>query len=376
MEKTIVIISVDHNLIVLKGIGIKKNSSMFEKLWSLLTLDIGIDLGTATTLVTVKGQGVIIHEPSVVAMNSKTKQILAVGSEARRMIGRTPANIVAVRPLRGGVVSDFDMTHAMIRHFIEEVFRDSSKAFKIPRPRVVIGVPSTVTEVERKAVIDAAISAGARKAYIIEEPMAAAIGAGLPVMDASGSMVIDIGGGTTDIAVISLGGIVVDKTIRLAGDQMDSDIVNYVRQKYHLLIGERTAEDIKIAIGSAHESVEDTESELSGRDLVSGLPRTIKITSSEVREALSTTIAKITDAAKDAVEETPPELLSDLIDDGIILAGGGGLLRGLDKHLAERLNIPVKLAERPISCVAEGCGVALEEIELLNRIQITSDEII
>lgn len=376
MEKTIVIISVDHNLIVLKGIGIKKNSSMFEKLWGLLTLDIGIDLGTATTLVTVKGQGVIIHEPSVVAMNSKTKQILAVGSEARRMIGRTPANIVAVRPLRGGVVSDFDMTHAMIRHFIEEVFRDSSKAFKIPRPRVVIGVPSTVTEVERKAVIDAAISAGARKAYIIEEPMAAAIGAGLPVMDASGSMVIDIGGGTTDIAVISLGGIVVDKTIRLAGDQMDSDIVNYVRQKYHLLIGERTAEDIKIAIGSAHESVEDTESELSGRDLVSGLPRTIKITSSEVREALSTTIAKITDAAKDAVEETPPELLSDLIDDGIILAGGGGLLRGLDKHLAERLNIPVKLAERPISCVAEGCGVALEEIELLNRIQITSDEII
>jgi len=349
---------------------------MFEKLWSLLTLDIGIDLGTATTLVTVKGQGVIIHEPSVVAMNSKSRQILAVGSEARRMIGRTPANIIAVRPLRGGVVSDFDMTHAMIRHFIEEVFRSSSKAFKIPRPRVVIGVPSTVTEVERKAVIDAAISAGARKAYIIEEPMAAAIGAGLPIMEANGSMIIDIGGGTTDIAVISLGGIVVDKTIRLAGDQMDSDIVNYVRQKYNLLIGERTAEDIKIAIGSAHKSTESVESELSGRDLVSGLPKTITITSSEVREALATTIAKITDAAKDAIEETPPELLSDLISDGVVMAGGGCLLRGFDKYLTEKLNIPVKLAERPISCVVEGCGVALEEIDLLNRIQITSDEII
>lgn len=349
---------------------------MFDKIWNLLTLDIGIDLGTATTLVTVKGQGVVINEPSVVAMNNKTKEILSVGSEARRMIGRTPANVIAVRPLRGGVVSDFDMTHAMIRHFITKVYRESNKPFKIPRPRVVIGVPSTVTEVERKAVIDAAISAGARKAYVIEEPMAAAIGAGLPVTDASGSMIIDIGGGTTDIAVISLGGIVVDKTIRLAGDQMDWDIINYIKQKYNLLIGERTAEDTKISIGSIHDSVEIEKSELKGRDLVSGLPKTININSSDIREALSGTIGKITDSAKDAIEETPPELLSDLIERGITLAGGGSLLRGLDEYLSGKLNIPVKLAERPISAVVEGCGIALNEMDLLNQIQIKNDDII
>lgn len=350
--------------------------SMFDKLLSLVTLDIGIDLGTATTLVTVKGQGVIINEPSVVAMNSKTRQILAVGADARRMIGRTPASVIAVRPLRGGVVSDFDMTQAMIRHFLERAYQESTKTFKIPRPRVVIGVPSTVTEVERKAVIDAAISAGARKAYVIEEPMVAAIGAGLPVTEASGSMIIDIGGGTTDIAIISLGGIVVDKTLRLAGDQMDLDIVNYVKQKYNLLIGERSAEDIKIAIGSAHDSIDVEPQELSGRDLVAGLPRSITLTASEIREALSGTIIKITESAKDALEETPPELLVDLVEDGIILAGGGGLLRGLDKHFTESLNVPVRLAERPISCVVEGCGIALEEVELLNQIQITTDDII
>lgn len=349
---------------------------MFDKIWNLLTLDIGIDLGTATTLVTVKGQGVVINEPSVIAMNNKTKEILSVGSEARRMIGRTPANVVAVRPLRGGVVSDFDMTHAMIRHFITKVYKESNKPFKIPRPRVVIGVPSTVTEVERKAVIDAAISAGARKAYVIEEPMAAAIGAGLPVTEASGSMIIDIGGGTTDIAVISLGGIVVDKTIRLAGDQMDWDIINYIKQKYNLLIGERTAEDIKISIGSIHESVEIEKSELKGRDLVSGLPKTINIDSTDLREALSGTIVRITESAKDAIEETPPELLSDLIERGITLAGGGALLRGLDVYLSEKLNIPVKLAERPISAVVEGCGIALNEMDLLNQIQIKNDDII
>lgn len=349
---------------------------LFDNIWSLITLDIGIDLGTATTLVTVRGKGIVANEPSVVAMNIKTRQILAVGSEARRMLGRTPANVVAVRPLRGGVVSDFEMTQAMIRYFINKAYQDSPRALNVRRPRVVIGVPSTVTEVERKAVIDAAISAGARRAYVIEEPMAAAIGAGLPVMDASGSMVIDIGGGTTDIAVISLGGIVVDKTIRIAGDQMDLDIVNYVKQKYGLLIGERSAEDIKIAIGCAHESIDSQESEISGRDLVTGLPKTITLTSLEVKEALQGTINRITDSSKDAIEETPPELLTDLIEDGVILAGGGALLRGLDKHLTEKLNIPVKLAERPISCVAEGCGVALEEVDLLSQIQITTDDII
>jgi len=350
--------------------------SIIDKFLGIVTLDVGIDLGTSTTLVTVKGQGLVVNEPSVVAMNSKTKQILAVGSDARRMIGRTPASVIAVRPLRGGVVSDFDMTQALIRHFLERAYQESTKSFKIPRPRVVIGVPSTVTEVERKAVIDAAISAGARKAYVIEEPMAAAIGAGLPVTEASGSMVIDIGGGTTDIAIISLGGIVVDKTLRLAGDQMDLDIINYIKQKYNLLIGERSAEDIKIAIGSAHESIDIDAQELSGRDLVTGLPRTISLKASEIREALVGTVLKITEAAKDALEETPPELLVDLVEDGIVLAGGGGLLRGLDKFLSESLNIPVRLAERPISCVVEGCGIALEEVELLNQIQITTDDII
>lgn len=349
---------------------------MFDKLWSLITYDVGIDLGTANTMVFLRGKGIVISEPSVVAIDKKSKRVLAVGVEARQMIGRTPARVIAAKPLRDGVISDFDMTQAMIHYFINKVHVYSSKSFKIPRPRVIVGVPSSVTEVERQAVIDAARSAGARQVFIVEEAMAAAIGAGLPVEQASGSMIIDIGGGTSDIAVISLGDIVVDKTIRIAGDEMDQDIINYVRSKYNLLIGERTAEDVKIAVGSASPLEEEKNVIIQGRNLLTGLPKSIEVSSVEIREAIMNSIDKITDAVKDAIEETPPELLSDLLTSGVHIAGGGAMIRGLDKLWEQELKMPVHVVDEPLSAVARGTSMMLDHIELLQRIQKSWEEII
>lgn len=349
---------------------------MLDSIWGVVTHDIGIDLGTANTLVHVAGKGIMINEPSVVAMNKKSRQVLAIGNEARQMIGRTPANVIAVRPLRDGVITDFDTTSAMIRYFIERVHQLSAKFLKIPRPRVVLGVPSSVTEVERQAVVDAAKSAGARKAYIVEEAVAAAIGVGLPIEDPGGNMIVDIGGGTTDIAVMSLGGVVVDKTIQVAGDEMDQDIVNYVRHKYNLLIGDRSAEDVKISIGSAYPQKEEKAVVLQGRDLLSGLPKSIEISGVEVREALTSSLNQITDAIKEAVEETPPELLADLSTSGITVAGGGGMLRGLDEFWQERLKLPVVVADDPMTAVVRGTAVLLERVDLLERAQMAWDEMI
>jgi len=352
------------------------STSPVEKFWELVTHDVGIDLGTANTRVSIKGHGDVICEPSVVAINQRTKEVLAVGMEARRMIGRTPGNIVAIRPLRDGVISDFDTTEAMIRYFVRKVHKLYPKIFGIIRPRVVIGIPSGITEVEARAVIDAAISAGARKAYIIEEPMAAAIGARLPIEDASGSMIVDIGGGTTDVAIISLGGIVVDNTIRIAGDEMDLELVNYVKNKYGLLIGEKQAEDLKIAIGSAVEFPNIEYREIKGRDINTGLPRKVKISSDEVRNSLLIVLKQILDALKDAVEKAPPEILSDLLDRGIVIAGGGALIRGIDKYFEKYLHTPIVIAEDPIMAVVRGTEILLAEIELLEKIQVKDHEII
>ncbi|MEI6887358.1 MAG: rod shape-determining protein [bacterium] len=349
--------------------------NIIDRILKSLTLDVGIDLGTSSTLVSVKGIGIVAHEPSVVALNKNNNQVLAVGNEAKKMVGRTPANVVAIRPLRDGVITDFDTTEAMLRYFIEKV-HVNTKSFKIPRPRVVIGIPSAISEVEAKAVKDAAISAGARAAYTIEEPMAAAIGAGLPINEATGSMIIDIGGGTSDIAVISLGGIVVDNTIRIAGDEMDLEIISHVKNKYGLLIGERTAEDIKIRIGSAWPLEKEQKSELRGRDLVTGLPRTIEVSSVEIREALLKVLEVIAEAAKEAIEKSPPEILSDLLDRGIMMAGGGSMLWGIDKFFESKLNTPIVIAGDPITCVVKGCTMVLDQIELFNQIQADESELI
>lgn len=352
------------------------SASPVEKLWSLVTHDVGIDLGTANTRILVKGIGEVIYEPSVVAINKRTREVMAVGIEARRMIGRTPGDIVAVRPLRDGVISDFDTTEAMIRYFIRKVHKEYPKIFNVVKPRVVIGIPSGITEVEGRAVIDAALSAGARKAYIIEEPMAAAIGSRLPIEDASGSMIVDIGGGTTDIAVISLGGIVVDNTIRVAGDEMDRQLVNYIREKYSLLIGEKQAEDLKIAIGSAVELDEEEEREIKGRNIKTGLPKRLVISSVEVREALLIVLRQIINALRDAIEKSPPEILSDLLDRGIMIAGGGALIKGIDKYFERNLDTPVIISEDPIMAVVRGTEILLNEIELLEKIQVKDNEII
>lgn len=350
--------------------------NIINSLLELITYDIGIDLGTANTMVYLRGKGIVVSEPSVVAIDKKTNRVLAVGKDARQMIGRTPANVVAVRPLRDGVITDFDTTQAMIHHFIGLTHTYVAKSFKIPKPRVIVGVPSSVTEVERQAVIDACKTAGAREVFIVEEAMAAAIGAGLPVEQASGSMIVDIGGGTSDIAVLSLGDIVVDKTIRIAGDEMDQDIIDYVRDKYNILIGERTAEDVKIAIGSASPLEEEQTVIIQGRDLITGLPKSVEFTSVEAREAMLNSIEQITDAVKDAIEETPPELLTDLLTSGINLAGGGALIRGLDKLWQSELNVPVNIVNDPMSTVARGTSLMLDHIELLERIQRSWNEII
>lgn len=330
--------------------------------------DIGIDLGTANTLVYVKGKGIMINEPSVVALNKRTGQVLAIGKEAKRMVGKTPGHIVATRPLVDGVVSDFEVTEQMLRYFIEKVHKESFSL--MPRPRVLIGIPSGITEVEKKAVIDAAINAGAREAYLIEEPMAAAIGARLPVIEARGNMVVDIGGGTSEIAVISLGGIVAARSLRVAGDEMNEDIIRYCRDEFNLLVGEKTSEDIKIAIGSAYPQEEKLTYAIRGRDLVSGLPKEVIMTDEQVREALSRSIRIIINNIKTVVEETPPELLSDIMQRGIILAGGGSLIRGLDRLIADQTEIPVRLMEDPLTAVVRGAGIVLEDIDLLSHVLV------
>ena len=331
----------------------------------------GIDLGTANTLVHVKGRGIVLREPSVVAIKKDNGDVLAVGEEAKQMIGKTPGNIVAIRPMKEGVIADFDVTQAMLKYFIKKAINSSS----FSRPRVVVGVPSGVTEVEKRAVIDAAQQAGAREAYLIEEPMAAAIGAGLPVEEATGNMVVDIGGGTTEIAVISLGGIVTSRSIRIGGDEMDNSIVLHIKKLYNLMIGERTAEEIKINIGTAIVTQDDKSMDIRGRDLVTGLPKTITIKASEIREALADPIKKIIDAVKDTLDKTPPELGADIMDHGIMMTGGGALLRNFDKLIAKETGMPVIIADDPLSCVGEGTGRALEDLNLLKRVVMISKKI-
>ncbi len=328
---------------------------------NFLSRDMGIDLGTANTLVFVKGRGIVLQEPSVVALDRDTRTIMAVGEEAKQMIGRTPGNIVAIRPMKDGVIADFDTTQAMLKYFIAK----ASSRRGLLRPRVVVSVPVGVTGVERRAVVDATLSAGAREAHVIEEPKAAAIGAGLPIEEPAGNMVVDIGGGTTEVAIISLGGIVTARSIRVAGDEMDEAIVNYVKRTYNLMIGERTAEDIKITIGSAYPLEKEETMDIRGRDLVTGLPRTLKVTSEEIRRALAEPVAGILEAIKVTLEKTPPELAADVMDRGIVMTGGGSLLRGLDKLVAEETGMPVHVSDEAMLCVVKGTGKVLDMLNSL-----------
>jgi len=381
---------------------------MFNKLFGLFSHDIGIDLGTANTLVFVRGKGIVIREPSVVAIHKKTKKIIAVGTEAKKMIGKTPAAIITIRPLRGGVISDFDATMAMISHYIQQVYEVGSSApFAFSRPRVVIGIPSSVTEVERRAVWEAALSSGAREAFLIEEPMAAAIGENISVFSPTGVMVVDVGGGTTEIAVISLGGIVVSKSLRIAGDDMDAAVIHYIRLRHGLLIGDKTAEELKIKIGSAYakapshrpppnarlaeggqitnDKLKDGEKDLPagrqekpeekvaiirGRDIETGLPKSLRITEVEVREALSPVLTQIIDAVAGVLEDAPPELTSDILEHGVLLTGGGSQLFGLDHLIVERTHIPVIRSEDPTTSVIRGVGKVLEDDSLLHRVKV------
>ena len=343
---------------------------LLNRVFGLFSHDVGIDLGTANTLVYVKGKGIVIREPSAVARHKKTKEILAIGTSAKRMLGRTPATIETIRPLKDGVIADFDATAAMLSYYIRKVHESGSVVPKIPRPRIIIGIPSGVTEVERRAVADAAVAAGARVAHLIEEPMAAAIGAALPIEDPGGLFVVDIGGGTSEIAVISLGGIVLGRSIRVAGDEMDEAIVNYVRLKYSLLLGQPTAEDVKITIGSVV-SGKDKFAVVRGRDLETGLPKSVKLASSEIREALAPTIQEIIGNISDTLEETPPELISDIMERGIVMAGGGSLLPGIDTIIAEATRMPVWIADDPLTCVVRGCGKLLEDDRLLAKVRVT-----
>ena len=344
---------------------------MFRPLdWLLgfFSLDIGIDLGTANTLVAIRDKGIVINEPSWVAINKRTRRPLAIGAEAREMVGRTPGDIVAIRPLRDGVISEFEITEAMLKYFIDKAHEQMLVPF--PRPRVVVGVPSGVTEVEKRAVYDATISAGAREAYLIEEPMAAAIGAGLPIIESRGSMIVDIGGGTTEVAVFAMGGIVVSRSIRVAGDEMDEDIIGYIRNKYNLLIGERMAERTKMAIGSAFPLPEEKTMSIRGRNLITGLPPVVEISSIELREAMSPSINIIVDTVLDALDETPPELVSDLIETGVCLAGGGALIQGLADRLEDAVKMRVWVAEDAMTCVARGAGRVLEDLDNYERVLV------
>jgi rod shape-determining protein MreB len=338
----------------------------------LFSLDVGIDLGTANTLVYVRGKGIVINEPSWVAIDRDSGRVLAIGSEAKEMVGRTPANIVAIRPLREGVISEFDQTEAMLDYFIKRAH--SQLLLPFPRPRVVVGIPSGVTEVEKRAVYDAAISAGAREAFLIEEPIAAAIGAGLPVTEARGSMIVDIGGGTTEVGVFCLGGIVVSRSLRIAGDQMDEDVMQYARQKYNLYIGERMAERTKISIGSAYPLPEEMTATLRGRNLVTGLPESIEVSSIEIREALSGSVSIIVDQIRDTLDETPPELVADLMETGICLAGGSAQLNGMAERITEEMNMRAWVAQDSMTCVARGAGKVLESLDVLREVLVSTDE--
>jgi len=345
---------------------------MLNKLFGFWSKDIGVDLGTANTLVYVRGKGITINEPSIVAVNQKTGKILAIGSEAKRMAGRTPGYITVSRPLISGVVSDFEVTEQMLKYFIDKVHQESFSI--LPRPRVVVGVPSGVTEVEKRAVEDATYNAGAREVYLIEEPMAAAIGSRLPVQEAVANVIVDIGGGTTEVAVISMGGVIASRSLRIAGDKLNEDIIRYLREDKNLLIGEPSAEALKIALGSAYPLQEELEGKVRGRDLVSGLPKEITLTSEEVREALHKSTRSIVMAVKDTIEETPPELTADLINRHIFLAGGGALLRGLDKAIAHETKLFVKVVDDPLTAVARGCGFVLENVDQLKSILVSSDK--
>jgi rod shape-determining protein MreB len=337
---------------------------IFDFLWGLFSNDIAIDLGTATTLVYVRGEGIVLSEPSVVAVDRGTNRVRSVGAEAKLMLGRTPSNIVAIRPMRDGVIADFEITESMIRHFIRKVHNSR----RMSRPRMIIGIPSGITEVERRAVRESAERAGAREVYLITEPMAAAIGAGLPIQEPAGNMVVDVGGGTTEVAVISLGGIVVFKSSRTAGDELDNAIIQHIKREYSMFIGERTAEDIKIKIGSAFLMEEEETMEVKGQDLVAGLPKTMTITSEEIRKALEEPVSEIVSSIRQTLERTPPELAADIVDRGMVLTGGGALLRGLDRLISEETKLPVIIAERPIDCVVLGAGKALEELDILREV--------
>ncbi len=345
---------------------------MLDNFLRKISKDIGIDLGTANTLVYVRGKGIVINEPSIVAINKKNNQILAIGKEARKMVGKTPSHIVVSRPLVDGVVSDFETTELMLKHFIDKVHKDSFSL--LPHPRVVIGIPSGVTEVERRAVIDAAKNAGARQVFLVDEPMAAALGARLPVQDAAGNMIVDIGGGTTEVAIISLGGVVASRSLRIAGDKMNEDVIRFARDKHNIILGEKTAEDIKIAIGSAFPLTEQLEMKIRGRDLISGLPKEVTINDTEVRETLSRSIKVIVNSIKATIEEIPPELVGDIMQRGIILAGGGGMIRGLDKLIFEQTEMPIKIMEDPLTAVARGTGVVLEDLDELKDVLFEVDD--
>jgi rod shape-determining protein MreB len=339
---------------------------VFNAIFGMFSNDLAIDLGTANTLVYLKGKGIVIDEPSVVAVQKENNRVLAVGKEAKMMLGRTPGSIIAIRPMKDGVIANFEITEAMLRYFITKVHNRKA----LVRPRIIISVPSGITQVEKRAVRDSAQSAGAREVYLVEEPMAAAIGAGLPIQEPSGNMIVDIGGGTTEVAVISLSGIVYSKSIRVGGDEMDEAIVQYVKRKYNLLIGERTAELIKTEIGSAFPLDPRRSVEAKGRDLVAGIPKTLTITDEEVREAILEPVTSIVDTIKIALERTPPELAADIVDKGIVFAGGGSLLDGLEVLIREETELPIAIAEDPLTCVVRGTGMVLDELDLLKRIQI------
>ncbi len=368
------ILPLDSTKLATAGQGVRIEA-MFDSLFSLLSHDLAIDLGTANTLVHVRGKGILIREPSVVTIHKKTKKILAIGSEAKKMMGKTPATIAAFRPLKDGVIADFDATSAMLSYFIKQVHSTPGVMFlpKIPKPRVIIGIPSGVTEVERRAVQNAAISAGARRAYLIEEAMAAAIGARLPIHTSSGNMIVDIGGGTTEIAVLSLGGIVINRSIRVGGDEMDEAIVNFLRLKHALLIGISTAEQIKIEAGSAREKRDGSQRHMvvRGRDLETGLPKSIRLTEAEIREAIAPVVGLITDSIAEVTQETPPELIPDILERGIALTGGGSLLPGIEEVLAERTKFPVWQVENPLTTVVRGCAYLFDNDRLLEQVRVT-----
>jgi len=344
--------------------------TMFNKILGRFSKDMGIDLGTANTLVYVKDKGIVINEPSIVAINLRTDQILAVGEDGKKMVGKTPQHIVAIRPLKEGVISDFEVTEKMLKHFIDKVHRETY-AF-LPRPRVVIGIPMDVTEVERKAVEDATMSAGAREVYLIEEPLASLIGARVPIHEANGYMVVDIGGGTTDIAVISLGGIVTKRSLRIAGDEFGENIISYVRENMNLLIGERMAEEVKIRIGSVYELSEPLEYKIQGRDMITGLPKEMVVNDTQIRGAMRKTMRLIIESVKATLEETPPEIVADILKRGVYITGGGALIRGVDVILQEETKIPIHIMDDPLTAVVRGTGIILEDIEVLRDVLVSS----